>query len=129
MRRPCRRSSIDASCTRQHISARNGERTGIGHDASRSSRRSVMAFRVHRFDNVQVLQVGVSGPGAATALFIVTGVAILNFPGLLRVAVGPPPPPPVPPAGGPPAAVPSIARGGGDPLPVEGGGVPLSVGT
>lgn len=74
-----------------------------------------MAFRVHRFDNVQVLQIGVSGPGPATALYIVTGVAVLNFPGLSTDWTR--------------DDVHFIVPAEGETLPVEGGGVPLSVGT
>jgi hypothetical protein len=40
-----------------------------------------MAVTPIAFDNVEVLQVGVSGPGNATQLFIVDGVAIVNFSG------------------------------------------------
>ncbi len=74
-----------------------------------------MAFRVHRFDNVQVLEVGVSGPGAATTLYIVTGVAIINFPGLSTDWTR--------------DDVHFFVPAEGETIPVEGGGTPLNVGT
>jgi hypothetical protein len=40
-----------------------------------------MAITPIAFYNVEVLHVGVSGPGDATQLFIVDGVAIINFSG------------------------------------------------
>ena len=40
-----------------------------------------MAITPSSFDNVEVLQVGVNGPGAAKTLYIVCGVAVINFKG------------------------------------------------
>lgn len=74
-----------------------------------------MAFRVHRFDNVQVLEMGITGPSPATKFFVVTGVAILNFPGLSSDWTR--------------DDVHFIVPQEGETLPVEGGGVPLNVGT
>ena len=36
------------------------------------------------FENVEVLTVGVSGPGGANTLFLVCGVAVINFHGPLN---------------------------------------------
>lgn len=43
-----------------------------------------MAVSVVGFDNVEVLQVGVTGPAGANTLFLVCGVAIVNFHGPLN---------------------------------------------
>jgi hypothetical protein len=43
-----------------------------------------MAISVVGFDNVEVLQVGVTGPAGANTLFLVCGVAIVNFQGPLN---------------------------------------------
>ncbi len=43
-----------------------------------------MAINVVSFDNVEVLTVGVTGPGGANTLFLVCGVAIVNFHGPLN---------------------------------------------
>ncbi len=40
-----------------------------------------MTFSPASFDNVEVLEVGVNGPGNANRLFIVCGVALINFNG------------------------------------------------
>jgi len=40
-----------------------------------------MSLKPVSFDNVEVLRVGVNGPGDANCLYIVTGVAIINFSG------------------------------------------------
>jgi hypothetical protein len=40
-----------------------------------------MTFLPVGFENVDVLEVGVNGPGDANRLFVVTGVAIINFKG------------------------------------------------
>jgi hypothetical protein len=40
-----------------------------------------VSFPPASFDNVEVLKVGVSGPGGANTLFIVCGVALINFNG------------------------------------------------
>jgi hypothetical protein len=43
--------------------------------------KTIMAITPIAFANVEVLHVGVGGPGHATQLFIVDGVAIINFSG------------------------------------------------
>src|SRR5947199_10874688 len=43
-----------------------------------------MAVNVVGFDNVEVLQVGVTGPLGANTLFLVCGVAVVNFHGPLN---------------------------------------------
>jgi hypothetical protein len=43
-----------------------------------------MAISVVSFDNVEVLTVGVSGPSGANTLFLVCGVAVVNFHGPLN---------------------------------------------
>ncbi len=43
-----------------------------------------MAISVVGFDNVEVLTVGVSGPPGANTLFLVCGVAVINFHGPLN---------------------------------------------
>jgi hypothetical protein len=40
-----------------------------------------MSFSPTSFDNVEVLRVGVTGPGAGRVLYLVTGVAVINFAG------------------------------------------------
>lgn len=73
-----------------------------------------MAFRVHVFDNVEVLEVGVTGPGGATRLFLVCGVAVINFPGLSSDWTR--------------DDVHFIVPAEGTTIPVEGGGTPLDLG-
>ncbi|TMD67754.1 MAG: hypothetical protein E6I91_06135 [Chloroflexi bacterium] len=43
-----------------------------------------MPIPVVSFENVEVLTVGVSGPGGANTLFLVCGVAVINFHGPLN---------------------------------------------
>ena len=42
-----------------------------------------MPVNVVSFENAEVLQVGVSGPSGANTLFLVCGVAVINFHGPL----------------------------------------------
>ncbi len=53
----------------------------IGQGTPVRGRRDEMTFAPSGFDNVEVLEVGVSGPNDANRLFIVTGVALIYFDG------------------------------------------------